>query len=127
MPETTNPTLTSYIERARKVLQHEQRTNHQDQAIKPGCLELFVVRWADETSTICKNTGLELSSIHHFAEHLEGYRKQDPMQRAASLRAALAILNELEGKANGQNHKHNTVSSPPEPVRPQKAESKAVP
>src|SRR5438105_9961632 len=96
MPETTNPTLITYIERARKVLQHEQRTNHQDQAIKPGGLEIFVVRWADETSAACKNAGLDLNPIHHFTEHLQGYRRQDPMQRAASLRAALAILNELD-------------------------------
>lgn len=99
--------LTPYIERARKVLQHEQRTNHQDQAIKPGGLELFVARWADEASTACKNAGLDLYPIHHFTEHLEGYRKQDPMQRAASLRAALALLNELEN--NGHEQPRNTV------------------
>src|SRR6266702_8950813 len=112
MPETTNPTHTSYIERARKVLQHEQRTNHQDQAIKPGGLEIFVVRWADEVSSICKNAGLDLRPIHSFTEYLEGYRQQDPMQRAASLRAALAILNELDTNANGQSR--NPVASPPQ-------------
>src|SRR5205807_5400166 len=103
MPETTNPTLTSYIERARKVLQHEQRTNHQDQAIKPGGLELFVVRWADEVGSVCKNADLDLRTlrtIHSFTEYLAGYRQQDPMQRAASLRAALAVLNELERNDN---------------------------
>ncbi len=96
MSSQTNTALAQYIERARKVLQHEQRTNYQDQAIKPGGLELFAVRWADEVSTICKNAGLDLSPIHRLTEHLEGYRKQDPMQRAASLRAALAILGEME-------------------------------
>src|ERR1700682_3973278 len=111
MSNTTNNALASYIERARKVLQHEQRTNHQDQAIKPGGLEIFVVRWADETSTVCKNAGLDLSPIHRFTEHLEGYRRQDPMQRAASLRAALAILNELDHTSNGQSH--NTATSQP--------------
>src|SRR6266566_4515557 len=111
MPETTNPTLTSYIERARKVLQHEQRTNHQDQAIKPGGLEIFVVRWADEVSSICKNAGLDLRPIHSFTEYLEGYRQQDPMQRAASLRAALAILNELEQREHGQ--RSSNVLTPP--------------
>src|SRR5947208_7075302 len=103
MPNTTNNMLATYIERARKVLQHEQRTNHQDQAIKPGGLELFVVRWADETTTICKQAGLDIRPIHQFAEHLEGYRQQDPMQRAASLRAALAILNELDNNGRGPN------------------------
>ncbi|HAH01371.1 MAG TPA: hypothetical protein DCL75_21560, partial [Ktedonobacter sp.] len=91
MPKTTDQALTSYVERARKVLQHEQRTNHQDQAIKPGGLELFVVRWADEVGSVCKNAGLDLltlRTIHSFTEYLVGYRQQDPMQRAASLRAA---------------------------------------
>src|SRR5437764_2370973 len=111
MPETTNPTLTSYIERARKVLQHEQRTNHQDQAIKPGGLEIFVVRWADEVSSICKNAGLDLRPIHSFTEYLEGYRQQDPMQRAASLRAALATLNELEQREHGQ--RSSNILTPP--------------
>src|SRR6266581_2950796 len=111
MPETTNPTLTSYIERARKVLQHEQRTNHQDQAIKPGGLEIFVVRWADEVSSICKNAGLDLRPIHSFTEYPEGDRQQDPMQRAASLRAALAILNELEQREHGQ--RSSNVLTPP--------------
>src|SRR5579859_2944055 len=97
MPDTTNNALAQYVERARKVLQHEQRTNHQDQAIKPGGLELFVVRWADQVQGACKEAGLDPRPIHSFTEYLEGYRRQDPMQRAASLRAALSILNELDG------------------------------
>src|SRR2546429_443844 len=59
MSNTTTDALASYVERARKVLQHEQRTHHQDQAIKPGGLELFVVRWADEASAACKKAGLD--------------------------------------------------------------------
>jgi ATP-dependent DNA helicase RecG len=102
MSNVTSNVLASCIERARKVLQHEQRTNHQDQAIKPGGLELFAARWSDEASAACKHAGLDISPIHHFSEHLEGYRRQDPMQRAASLRAALAILNELDTQANGR-------------------------
>src|SRR5438270_2727532 len=97
MPETTNPTLTSYIERARKVLQHEQRTNHQDQAIKPGGMEVFVVRWADEMNTACKQAGLDQRPVYRITECLEGYRRQDPLQRAANIRAVLALLNDLEG------------------------------
>src|SRR5947209_4670681 len=114
MSNTTSNALTTYIERARKVLQHEQRTNHQDQAIKPGGLELFVVRWADETTTICKQAGLDIRPIHQFTEYLEGYRRQDPMQRAASLRAALAILNELDNNGHGQNR--NSAVSAPQPT-----------
>src|SRR5712692_7126806 len=115
MSNTTNAPLAAYIERARKVLQHEQRTNHRDQAIKPGGLEIFVVRWADEVSTACKNAGLDLRPIHSFTEYLEGYHQQDPMQRAASLRAALAVLNELENPGNGNAQSRNTVVAPSEP------------
>ncbi|HEY4032876.1 MAG TPA: ATP-dependent DNA helicase RecG [Ktedonobacteraceae bacterium] len=95
--------LATYVERARKILQFEQRTNHQDKAIKPGGLEAFIARWYDETSAICKNTGHDLGAIHRFVEHLEGYHQQDPMLRAASLRAALAILNELDGHGPQQD------------------------
>src|SRR2546421_7547206 len=116
MPETTKQALTIYVERARKVLQHEQRTNHQDQAIKPGGLELFVVRWADEVGSVCKNADLDLRTIHSFTEYLAGYRQQDPMQRAASLRAALAILNELERNDNGQKSAGGAPSPTPSPT-----------
>jgi ATP-dependent DNA helicase RecG len=92
-------TLATYVERARKVLQHEQRTNHQDQAIRPGGVEAFTARWAEETSALCKSAGLDLRPIQRFMEHLEGYRKQDPIQRAANLRAALSVLNELDSSA----------------------------
>jgi ATP-dependent DNA helicase RecG len=109
MPDSTNSQLAPLIERARKVLQYEQRGNHQDRVVKGG-LELFVVRWADEVSAICKKAGLDLKPIHRFTENLEGYRRQDPMQRASSLRSALSVLNELEhsgtpdksGKAKGE-------------------------
>src|SRR3989441_4369664 len=96
MSTQTNAVLAPYVARARKVLQLEQRANHQDTVVKPGGLELFVVRWAEETSAVCKSAGLDFAPIHRFTEHLEGYRRQDPIQRAASLRAALAILGELE-------------------------------
>src|SRR6266568_9651733 len=103
MPNQTSTVLAPYIERARKVLQFEQRANHQDNIVKPGGLELFVVRWADETSAICKKAGLDLKPIYRFTEYLEGYRRQDPMQRASSLRTALSVLNELENSGAGNN------------------------
>ena len=94
------------IERARKVLQYEQRGNHQDRVVKGG-LELFVVRWADEVSAVCKKTGLDLKPIYRFTEYLEGYRRQDPMQRASSLRTALSVLDELEqNKAGDKTGNH---------------------
>ncbi|WP_052887861.1 ATP-dependent DNA helicase RecG [Thermogemmatispora carboxidivorans] len=88
--------LRLYIERARKVLQHEQHTNHQDQAVKPGGLEAFVKRWLDEIGPVCHASGRDLRPFYRLASCLEGYRQQDPLQRAANLRAALALLNELE-------------------------------
>src|SRR6516225_9418401 len=102
MTDSPNTQLAPLIERARKVLQYEQRGNHQDRVVKGG-LELFVVRWADEVSAVCKNAGLDPKPVYRFTEHLEGYRRQDPMQRAASLRAALVILNELDTHGQGNN------------------------
>src|SRR6266700_3140989 len=104
----TQTQLTSHIERARKVLYYEQRGNHQDKIVRGG-LELFAVRWADDVSSICKSAGLDLKPIHRFTEHLESYRQQDPMQRAASLRAALAILNELQ---SGHQHAADDPGQP---------------
>ena len=110
MPEQINAQLAPHIERARKVIQYEQRGNHQDRIVKGG-LELFAVHWADEVSTVCKNAGLDLSPIHRFTEHLEDYRRQDPMQRAASLRAVLAILNELGTGNNGQTAENSPANA----------------
>ena len=111
--------LAPYIERARKVLQHEQRTHHQDQAIKPGGLERFIARWADETTTVCKQANLDQHPIYRFIEHLEGYHSQDPLQRAASLRSAFAALNEL----SGQDGDAQAAS----PVRPEIVQEKIPP
>jgi ATP-dependent DNA helicase RecG len=106
--------LKPYIERARKVLQHEQHTNHQDQAVKPGGLEAFVKRWLDEIGPVCHASGRDLRPFYRLASCLEGYRQQDPIQRAANLRAALALLNELE------REQITAPSRPPssEPVAP---------
>ncbi|MDQ2902735.1 MAG: ATP-dependent DNA helicase RecG [Chloroflexota bacterium] len=121
--QATSP-LTPYVERARKVLQHEQRTNHQDQTVKPGGLEMFVARWAEEVSTFCKSAGLDLRPIYHFAEYFEGYRRQDPLQRAANLRAALALLKELEGE--GREARPQPVTAmPTKPARVDSTDHKA--
>lgn len=126
-----NSPLASHVERARKVLQHEQRLNYQDKAILSGGLELFASRWADETGSICQKAGLDLAPVQHFMEYLTGYRKQDPMQRAASLRAALAILNELDGHGPNttatQPEATKAPSTPPTPRRPAQAAKKPVP
>src|SRR6266705_185516 len=117
MPDSTTTQLAPLIERARKVLQYEQRGNHQDRVVNGG-LELFVVRWADEVSAICKNAGLDLKPIYRFTEHLEGYRRQDPMQRASSLRMALSILDELEMNGEGNNTGNTSRAANPGKVSP---------
>jgi len=106
MSNQTVPTISECIERARKILLFEQRTNHQDQAIKPGGLEVFAARWAEDTSNACKNAGVDVAPVHHFIEYLAGYRKQDPMQRAASIRSALAILNDMGGGETNNRASH---------------------
>jgi ATP-dependent DNA helicase RecG len=110
MTNQTSDVLSTRIERARKVLQHEQRTNHQDRAVTAGGLEAFAVRWADETKIICQDGTGDVALIHRFMEHLEGYRRQDPLQRASNLRAALAILKELGENEAGSSSNLNTSS-----------------
>src|SRR5579859_301598 len=125
MSNQTASQLTTLVERARKVLHYEQRGNHQDKVVTGG-LELFVVHWAEEASAICKEAGLDLKPVYRFTEHLEGYRQQDPMQRAASLRAALSILNELA--SNGQTPPQAAlVSARTAPQVAKPAEAKPAP
>lgn len=88
-------TITAHIEKARKVFQYEQKNNHQDTLVKGG-LELFATRWAEEFQVACQAAGLDIRPIYRFMEHMEGYHRQDPLQRATNLRAALAILDTLE-------------------------------
>jgi ATP-dependent DNA helicase RecG len=97
MSNQTSSPLANSVERARKVLQHEQRTHHQDRAITSGGLEAFASHWYDETIAICKKTGLDPDPIQRFMEYLSEYRQQDPLQRTLNLRAALTILNEMDG------------------------------
>src|SRR5579875_321049 len=110
MSNSVESQLAPYIERARKILLYEQRTNHQDRAVRPGGLEAFAVHWADEVSAVCKNAGLELRPIYRFTEYPEGYRQQDPMQRAASPRAALEVLNEMSNGSNDKSDEKQVVA-----------------
>ena len=126
MANQTASQLTTLIERARKVLHYEQRSNHQDKIVTGG-LELFVVNWAEEASAVCKSAGLELRPIYRFTEHLEGYRQQDPMQRAASLRAALSILNELASNGQAPAPHVSQVESKPAPQAAAPTTAKQVP
>ncbi|HEU5438994.1 MAG TPA: ATP-dependent DNA helicase RecG, partial [Ktedonobacterales bacterium] len=91
------------IERARRVLLHEQRTGHADAAVKPGGLEAFIARWAEDARAIRAGDGLASGGAgspgvagpppEDAIERLfAGYHRLDPMQRAAKVRAALALL-----------------------------------
>jgi ATP-dependent DNA helicase RecG len=99
-------TLITYVERARKVLLYEQRMNHQDQAIKPGGVEAFTTRWYADTSAVCQTPGQDSDLLQRFVAYLTDYHQQDPVQRAASLRAALSILNALEAHDKGESLPH---------------------
>jgi ATP-dependent DNA helicase RecG len=98
MAHTT--TITEQLEKARKVLEYEQRANHQDKLVQGG-LELFASRWAESLSVARSEAGLTLHPVHRFMEHMEGYRQQDPLQRATNIRAALSILAEMETEMPG--------------------------
>ena len=86
------------LQRARRVLQHEQRTGHQDAAVKPGGLEAFVVRWAEdarrERGTDARDAAPGVAREDEVVRLLTDYRDLDPMQRASRVRAALAALEE---------------------------------
>lgn len=114
--------LTSYLDRARKVLQYEQRNNHQDKLVQGG-LELFASRWAEEFSAARREAGLDLRPIYRFMEHMEGYRQQDPIQRAANVRAALSLLDALErpdADASAPEARKEDRSAPTERVQKSK-------
>ena len=87
------------IERARRVLLHEQRTGHADIAVKPGGMAAFVTHWSKElaealsgeepaSGSTSAHTPLERALVELFTD----YQLQDPMRRAANTRAALALL-----------------------------------
>jgi ATP-dependent DNA helicase RecG len=92
------------IERARHILAHEQRSGHQDNVVKPGGIEAFIERWTtqmrdarDRGEIAAPPAGAtgrfpEVAILHL----LTGYRALDPMQRAAKIRAALALLDAFD-------------------------------
>ncbi len=93
------------IERARRILLHEQRTGHTDGAVKPGGLEAFITHWATElrdargrgeiAAPASQASGRPVEDV--IVHVLGSYRELDPMQRAAKVRAALALLDSLNG------------------------------
>jgi ATP-dependent DNA helicase RecG len=89
--------LPPVIEKARKILLHEQRLGHTDQTVRPGGLEAFIARWAEEvgrlrmTGEVIEDDGAQPLE-QAVQQLLHEYHALDPMQRAARVRAALARL-----------------------------------
>src|SRR5690349_7654852 len=89
------------IERARRILLHEQRTGHNDAAVKPGGLETFITRWAEEMRAARQSGDLRAHAADGnppeevIARLIGSNHTLDGMQRAAKVRAALALLEGL--------------------------------
>nr|BBH89077.1 DNA helicase RecG [Thermosporothrix sp. COM3] len=114
--------LSPYIERARKVLQLEQRTQYRDKAILGGGLEAFASHWTSEAVQTCSAAGIDPAPVRRFAQLLQGYHQRDPEQRASSLRAVLALLHELD---SGPKPVATPVKKEAEPIAaPVKKEAK---
>jgi ATP-dependent DNA helicase RecG len=124
--EDGNGQARALVDRARRILLHEQRTGHEDAAVKPGGLEAFVSRWTEEVQTARSDGALPApppgppganSPLPEDAilRLVAGYHALDPMQRSAKVRSVLALL---DGMVPGG------TSASPAPVRP--AASKAT-
>src|SRR5689334_21754544 len=86
------------VERAIRILRHEQRTGHTDSAVKPGGLESFVTRWVQDVRA-ARNRGElgERTFEETVRQQIACYAGLDPMQRAAHVRSALAALESVGG------------------------------
>ncbi|MGE5333232.1 MAG: ATP-dependent DNA helicase RecG, partial [Nitrososphaerota archaeon] len=92
------------IERAQHILAYEQRSGHQDSVVKPGGIEAFIERWTtqmcaarDRGEIAAPQAGASGRFPEIAIQHLlSGYRALDPMQRAAKIRAALALLDAFD-------------------------------
>ena len=104
--ESRDAQAATLIERARRILQHEQRTGHADAAVKPGGLEAFIEHWLREARASGAFAAAQSASagaghsggtgpIETLARLFPGYAGLDPMQRTAKVRSALALLDAL--------------------------------
>ena len=89
----------SLIWRAERVLSHEQRTGHANTAVKPGGISAFITHWSREMAeSPADGQPRSAAASPHIPveravlELLRDYQSQDPMRRAANIRAALALL-----------------------------------
>src|SRR5262245_30699620 len=121
------------LERARRVLLHEQRTGHADTAVKPGGLEAFVAHWVGALRAARTRGELALDGFDDgrsagrpieeaIGRLLEGYHAPAPIQRAANIRAALALLDALKTRPAPA-----PPAAPTSPTKPHAAPRRAAP
>ncbi|HKB46841.1 MAG TPA: hypothetical protein VKC57_04030, partial [Ktedonobacterales bacterium] len=122
--ESRDAQAATLIERARRILQHEQRTGHADAAVKPGGLEAFIEHWlrearasgafaATQPAPAGKGPSAGTAPIETLARLFPGYAGLDPMQRTAKVRSALALLDALASTST-----RASSSAPIAPVAP---------
>ncbi len=117
-----SPTAQALVERARRVLQHEQRTGHADAAVKPGGLEAFVARWTSDMREgrrdgVISAAAPSGSPIEEAVSRLlQGYHALDPMQRTAKVRAALAVLDATPARAVAERPQASAQPRTPAPT-----------
>ena len=117
-----SPTAQALVERARRVLQHEQRTGHADAAVKPGGLEAFVARWTSDMRE-GRRDGVISAAVpsgspieEAVSRLLQGYHALDPMQRTAKVRAALAVLDTTPARAVAERPQASAQPRTPAPT-----------
>jgi ATP-dependent DNA helicase RecG len=102
------------VERAVRILRHEQRTGYTDSAVKPGGLETFVARWVEDVRAARSRGELGERPVEETVrQQVAGYAGLDPMQRTARVRSALAALESVGGAPM-----RSGASSAPQQQRP---------
>ena len=129
---TPGPDAQALIERARRILQQEQRKGHEDSVVKPGGIESFLKRWAADWSVATCGAGDSSEPLAQaITRQLSGYGALDPMQRTARVRAALALLDGAATSASSATSAARPVaanpptsaSRPAKPSQPQRPTS----
>jgi ATP-dependent DNA helicase RecG len=115
--EETGITVEELTARARRILQHEQRRNYANDAVRNG-LHAFFTYWAAEAR----------DQEHLLVDRLEtmfaNYATLDPMQRQAQVRAALALLDTISPttppttESVPQNKNNHAIPTPPRATAP---------
>ncbi|MGH2502473.1 MAG: hypothetical protein ACRDID_08145, partial [Ktedonobacterales bacterium] len=123
---TPGPDAQALIERARRILQQEQRKGHDDSVVRPGGIESFLARWAADWSATRGALGSDLAQA--ITRQLNGYGALDPMQRTARVRAALALLDGVAPSASSTPAAALPASAPqPSSQQSKRAEKRSTP